>query len=138
MIRFLLRHLKLYIKSLVVDDADMMNQYAANAFLKTLEEPPGNSLIILISSNPDRLPDTIRSRCSRINFTPLALKACEEIIEKVLGRQSEDKIQGSGRREQAKKRRTKGPKTTALPDPRTLSPLCASRWEDQAMLSQET
>jgi DNA polymerase-3 subunit delta' len=109
-------------KVVVVDDADMMNQSAANAFLKTLEEPPENSLIILISSNPDRLPDTIRSRCSRINFTPLASEACEEIIEKVLSRQSEDKIQGSSRREQAKKRRSeKGPKTAALPDPRTLS-----------------
>jgi DNA polymerase-3 subunit delta' len=109
-------------KVVVVDDADMMNQSAANAFLKTLEEPPENSLIILISSNPDRLPDTIRSRCSRINFTPLALEACEEIIEKVLSRQSEDKIQGSGRREQAKKRRSeKGLKTAVLPDPRTLS-----------------
>jgi len=100
----------------------MMNQCAANAFLKTLEEPPGNSLIILISSNPDRLPDTIRSRCSRINFTPLALEACEEIIIKVLNPESEDKIQRSGRREEVKKRRSeKGPKTTALPDSRTLS-----------------
>ena len=109
-------------KVVVVDDADMMNQSAANAFLKTLEEPPENSLIILISSNPDRLPDTIRSRCSRINFTPLALEACEEIIKKVLSQQSEDKVQRSGKREEVKKRRSeKGPKTTALPDSRTLS-----------------
>jgi DNA polymerase-3 subunit delta' len=72
-------------KIVIVDDADSMNQYAANAFLKTLEEPPENSLIILISSNPDRLPDTIRSRCSRINFTPLPLEACKEVIRKVMG-----------------------------------------------------
>lgn len=109
-------------KVVVVDDADMMNQSAANAFLKTLEEPPENSLIILISSNPDRLPDTIRSRCSRINFTPLALEACEEIIKKVLSRQSEDKAQRSGGREEVKRRRSeKDPKTAALPDSRTLS-----------------
>jgi DNA polymerase-3 subunit delta' len=109
-------------KVVVVDDADLMNQSAANAFLKTLEEPPENNLIILISSNPDRLPDTIRSRCSRINFTPLALEACEEIIKKVLSQQSEDKVQRSGKREEVKKRRSeKGPKTTALPDSRTLS-----------------
>ncbi len=74
-------------KIVIVDDADAMNQYAANAFLKTLEEPPGNSLIILISANPDRLPDTIRSRCSRINFAPLSLEACEEVIKKVIGNQ---------------------------------------------------
>ena len=83
-------------KIVIVDDADTMNQYAANAFLKTLEEPPGNSLIILISSNPDRLPDTIRSRCSRINFAPLSLEACEEVIKKVIGEPSA--VSGSERR----------------------------------------
>ncbi|MBS1113480.1 MAG: polymerase subunit gamma and tau, partial [Nitrospirae bacterium] len=64
-------------KTVIIDDADTLNQSAANAFLKTLEEPPADSLIVLISSNPDRLPDTIRSRCSRINFMPLPPKACE-------------------------------------------------------------
>jgi DNA polymerase III subunit delta' len=76
-------------KIVIVDDADTMNQYAANAFLKTLEEPPENSLIILIASRPDRLPDTIRSRCSRINFTPLSQNACGTVIEKVLKQQLE-------------------------------------------------
>lgn len=109
-------------KVVVVDAADMMNQSAANAFLKTLEEPPENTLIILISSNPDRLPDTIKSRCSRINFTPLALEACEEIIKKVLSRQSEDKVQPGGRRKEAKKKKSeKDLKTTELPDSRILS-----------------
>ncbi len=70
-------------KAVIVDEADNMNPYAANAFLKTLEEPPQDSLIILISSNPDRLPDTIISRCSRVNFTPLSYEACREVIEKV-------------------------------------------------------
>jgi DNA polymerase III subunit delta' len=76
-------------KIVIVDDADTMNQYAANAFLKTLEEPPENSLIILIASKPDRLPDTIRSRCSRINFTPLSQNACGTVIEKVIKQQVE-------------------------------------------------
>jgi DNA polymerase-3 subunit delta' len=71
-------------KVVVVDDAETMNQYAANAFLKTLEEPPSDSLIILVSSKPDRLPDTIQSRCSRINFTPLSHEACEMVIKKVI------------------------------------------------------
>ena len=75
-------------KIVIVDDADTMNQYAANAFLKTLEEPPGNSLIILIASKPDRLPDTIRSRCSRINFTPLSQDACGTVIGDVLKKQA--------------------------------------------------
>ncbi len=68
-------------KIVVVDDADTMNISAANAFLKTLEEPPEDSIIILISSKPDRLPDTIRSRCSRINFGPLSSESCRHVLE---------------------------------------------------------
>lgn len=68
-------------KIVIVDDADTMNISSANAFLKTLEEPPEESLIILVSSNPERLPGTIRSRCSRINFTPLSLESCRRVLE---------------------------------------------------------
>jgi len=76
-------------KIVIVDEAHMMNPFAANAFLKTLEEPPKETLIILISSNPDRLPDTIRSRCSRLNFTPLSNEACRKVIETVISQKSE-------------------------------------------------
>jgi DNA polymerase-3 subunit delta' len=67
-------------KVVIIDDADTMNIAAANAFLKTLEEPPQDSVIILISSQPDRLPATIRSRCSRINFVPLSLNSCMQVL----------------------------------------------------------
>ncbi|RPI35923.1 MAG: DNA polymerase III subunit delta' [Nitrospiraceae bacterium] len=67
-------------KVVIVDDADTMNIAAANAFLKTLEEPPEDSVIILISSRPDRLPATIRSRCSRVNFVTLSLEACKKVL----------------------------------------------------------
>ncbi len=76
-------------KIVIVDEANMMNPYAANAFLRTLEEPPKESLIILISSNHDQLPDTIRSRCSRLNFTPLSDEACRKVIESGMSRQSD-------------------------------------------------
>jgi len=68
-------------KVVIVDDADTMNQAAANTFLKTLEEPPEDSLIILISSRPDRLLPTIRSRCSTIAFHPLSLDSCRQILD---------------------------------------------------------
>lgn len=68
------------IKAVVVDDAEKMNSNAANAFLKTLEEPAAGSLIVLVSSRPDWLPSTIRSRCSRVNFRPLSPSECEEVI----------------------------------------------------------
>ena len=102
-------------KVVIVDDADTMNQYAANAFLKTLEEPPENSLIVLISSNPDHLPDTIKSRCSRVNFTPLSDESCTRVIEKVMGRQLSDVSQGK------KKKKDDASKTSVLPDPGTVS-----------------
>ena len=54
----------------VIDPADAMNISAANALLKTLEEPPERSLIILLSSAPGRLPATIVSRCQRLPVHP--------------------------------------------------------------------
>ena len=112
-------------KVVIVDDADTMNQYAANAFLKTLEEPPEESLIILVSSNPGRLPDTIRSRCSRINFTPLSSAACEKVLLNVL-RQKPDasgdsSAPGRGGKSPLKKKKEESAKTSSLPDPLTLS-----------------
>ncbi len=50
----------------VIVDADRMNESAANAFLKTLEEPPGNCLLLLLTTAPDRLLTTILSRCVSI------------------------------------------------------------------------
>ena len=58
-------------KVVIIDDAELINAPAANAFLKTLEEPPDDSLIILITMFPDLLLGTIRSRCCRVRFSPL-------------------------------------------------------------------
>ena len=58
-------------KVAVVNDAHRMNKNAQNAFLKTLEEPPSNTVIILITSEPEALLPTIRSRCQRLEFSPL-------------------------------------------------------------------
>ncbi len=58
-------------KILIVDGAELMNAASANAFLKTLEEPPGDSLIVLVTSMPQSLLSTIRSRCQEIRFLPL-------------------------------------------------------------------
>jgi DNA polymerase-3 subunit delta' len=48
--------------------ADRLNIQAANAFLKTLEEPPAKSILILLSTEPQRMLETILSRCLRLNF----------------------------------------------------------------------
>ncbi len=69
------------IKVVIVDQAEKMNNAAANAFLKTLEEPPEGSIIILVSSQPDRLLPTIRSRCSRVNFRLLSDESCRAALD---------------------------------------------------------
>ncbi len=59
-------------KVFIIDPADGMNDIAQNALLKTLEEPEGRTLIILISSSPERLLATLRSRAQTLNFLPVA------------------------------------------------------------------
>lgn len=55
-------------KIALIDPADALTLQAANSLLKTLEEPPAGSVILLLSSRPSRLPATVRSRCRRIAF----------------------------------------------------------------------
>lgn len=55
----------------IVDPADDLNQSSANALLKIMEEPPANSLLLLVCHQPGKLLRTIRSRCSRLDFAPL-------------------------------------------------------------------
>lgn len=56
-------------KVLVVHPADSMNHNTANAMLKTLEEPPPGTVLILVTTQPARLLPTIRSRCQHLRFT---------------------------------------------------------------------
>jgi DNA polymerase-3 subunit delta' len=56
----------------ILVDADCLNEEASNAFLKTLEEPPAQTVIILLCAEPQRLLPTIRSRCLKISFGPVA------------------------------------------------------------------
>ncbi len=55
----------------IIDEADRMNQTAANALLKTLEEPSPANILVLITAKPYTLPRTILSRCQQIRFSPL-------------------------------------------------------------------
>ena len=64
----------------IIVDADKMNSVAANALLKTLEEPTPFNILILISSRPYQLPLTILSRCQLLRFNPLS----REIVDRYL------------------------------------------------------
>lgn len=67
----------------LIDRADTMNEAAQNALLKTLEEPIGQVNFILVSSVKSKLLQTIRSRCTPINFAPLDSKDIEKILLKI-------------------------------------------------------
>jgi DNA polymerase-3 subunit delta' len=64
----------------IIDEAEWLRQEAANALLKTLEEPPDTSLLILITSKPYALLETIRSRCLMLSFAPLSADEIEEYL----------------------------------------------------------
>lgn len=67
-------------KICLIDQADCLTIGAANALLKTLEEPPGHGLFILITNRPHALPITIRSRCQSLRFTTPARTQVEAAL----------------------------------------------------------
>src|SRR4029434_4293587 len=64
----------------IVEDADYMNDGASNALLKTLEEPPATTHLILTTTNPMALLATIRSRCQMIRFAPVPAAEIEQFL----------------------------------------------------------
>jgi DNA polymerase III subunit delta' len=64
----------------IIDAADDLNTASANALLKLIEEPPPKCLLLLVCNQPGRLLRTIRSRCMRIDLTPLALEEARSVM----------------------------------------------------------
>lgn len=70
-------------KVFTIDGADKMTEDAANSLLKTLEEPPKETVIVLLASNMSKLQPTIVSRCQKVLFHPLSERAImKELIER--------------------------------------------------------
>jgi DNA polymerase-3 subunit delta' len=67
-------------KVCIMEAVERLNPAAANAFLKTLEEPPGNALLILLTTNSAAVLPTILSRCQRLSFLPLSSELIEESL----------------------------------------------------------
>lgn len=79
--RLFLTTLEATLKIAIINDAHTLHLSAANALLKTLEEPPSNTLIILITSSPYKLLRTILSRCQKLTFSPLTSSDMEAVIQ---------------------------------------------------------
>lgn len=69
-------------KLFIINDADLLSEEAANALLKTLEEPPKYSLIMLVTAQTSALLSTVLSRCQLIRFFPLPDNAVSEFLAK--------------------------------------------------------
>lgn len=67
-------------KACIIEAAERMNPAAANAFLKTLEEPPGNALLILLTTNIGSVLPTILSRCQRLSFSSIPQETIEAYL----------------------------------------------------------
>lgn len=76
----------------IIDAADDLNTNAANAVLKTLEEPPACGVLLLVSHAPGRLLPTLRSRCRTLAFTGLEARALADDLQARLGLDSEDSL----------------------------------------------
>ena len=74
----------------IVDTADDMNDNAANALLKLLEEPPARAMLLLLSNMPGRLLPTIRSRCQRLELRPLDDAVLAAALKNFLPQRSAD------------------------------------------------
>lgn len=79
----------------VLDDAELLNTSAANALLKTLEEPSPHAVLILLCADASRLPGTILSRCQWVRFGPLPEQfVAEKVRERLAARSDEDGARG--------------------------------------------
>ena len=67
-------------KVFIIDEAELLDRTAQNVLLKTLEEPPSGTIIILVTSRPERLIPTIRSRCQQLPFGTLEADAMKQWI----------------------------------------------------------
>ncbi len=76
-------------KIAIIEQAEKMNKAAANALLKTLEEPSGTTILLLLSSDSKNMPDTIKSRCRRIKFLPVKKELLREFLKDKIREKSE-------------------------------------------------
>ena len=78
----------------------MLTKEAFNALLKTLEEPPSHAIFVLATTEPDRVPETVRSRCQRFDFRRIPTAEIVEHLAGILkaeGAQSRYRCAGSDR-----------------------------------------
>ena len=93
-------------KVYIIDEAHMLTKEGANAFLKTLEEPPPHAVFILATTEPEKLPVTILSRCQRYAFRRIAIPVMIERMQRDRrGREDRHRRRSAGRDRLSRRRR---------------------------------
>ena len=77
-------------KIYIIDEVHMLTKEAFNALLKTLEEPPAHVLFILATTEIDKIPDTVVSRCQRYDFLPIDKKDITKLLKSVAKKENID------------------------------------------------
>lgn len=77
-------------KVYIIDEAHMLSNSAFNALLKILEEPPAHLIFILATTDPDKLPDTVKSRVQRFDFHTISKRAIEKALKNAAVKLNED------------------------------------------------
>ncbi len=70
-------------KVYIIDEVHMLSTGASNAFLKTLEEPPEHVVFILCTTDPQKVPETVRSRCQQFEFRPYTVEELSEQLQRI-------------------------------------------------------
>lgn len=71
----------------IIDEVHMLSKHSFNALLKTLEEPPEYVIFILATTNPEKLPNTILSRCLQFNLSPLSEELISTHLQQILDKE---------------------------------------------------
>ena len=74
-------------KVYILDEVHMLSKAAFNAFLKTLEEPPTYAVFILVTTEEDKVPETVVSRCVSLQFRQPSLMALQKVVESIAGKE---------------------------------------------------
>jgi DNA polymerase-3 subunit gamma/tau len=81
----------------VIDEVHMLTAEAFNAFLKTLEEPPEHAVFVLCTTEAQKLPDTVISRCMRVNYSRATVEEVVHSLEKAVRRECFRGLRGEWR-----------------------------------------
>src|SRR5436190_8510409 len=76
-------------KVFIIDEAELLDGYAQNSMLKTLEEPPPQTYFFLITSQPERLLPTMRSRCQQVRFVRLDAQSMRQWFKQAAAQNAE-------------------------------------------------